>query len=209
MKTMKRHTAWWKGLCLCALLCTLGLPQAKAQQIAVKTNALMWMATMPNVGCEFVVGERSTVDVTLATSTSIIGKKARTLVCQPEYRYWFNGRPMTREYVGLGIIGTSYDITWGEKIFEGDAGGLGLTFGYVLNFANINKEGKFKKLYELSKRLNVEFTGGCGWVFFQQRQYYVNDSFDDYTGTGTVQANAKGYKILPLKLGVSVTWILK
>ena len=209
MKTKKRHTTLLKGLCLSVLLCLLVLPQAKAQQIAVKTNALMWLATMPNIGCEFVTGERSTIDVTLATSTSIIGKKAKTLVCQPEYRYWFNGRPMTREYVGLGIIGATYNITWGEKIFEGDAGGLGLTLGYVLNFANINKEGKFKKLHELSKRLNIEFTGGCGFVFFQQRQYYVNDSFDDYTGTGAIQANAKGYKILPLKLGVSVTWILK
>ena len=101
---------------------------------------------------------------------------------------------MTREYVGVAALGATYDITWGDKVYQGDAGGIGMTFGYVMNF---------------SKRLNVEFYGGCGFVYFNQKQYFVNDSFDDYTGTGAVQANANGYKILPIKLGVSVSWILK
>lgn len=183
-----------RSVMFCILLSFWGLQQIHAQQVAVKSNGLMWLAMMPNIGCEFVAGERSTVDLSVFGSVSIYGNEAKIVGMMPEYRYWFNGRPMTREYIGVAALGTTYDITWGEKIYQGDAGGLGLTFGYVMN---------------LSKRLNVEFSGGCGLVYFQQKQYFVNDSFDDYTGTGTVQTNANGYKILPLKLGVSVTWILK
>ena len=51
----------------------------------------------------------------------------------PEYRYWFNGRPMTREFVGIAALGVSYDITWGDRIYQGDAAGAGITFGYALN----------------------------------------------------------------------------
>ena len=194
MITKKIYTHLLRSITLCALLLCLGTNQLHAQQVAVKSNGLMWLAMMPNAGCEFVAGERSTVDISLFGAVNIYGNQAKILGFQPEYRYWFNGRPMTREYVGVAALGATYDITWGDKVYQGDAGGIGMTFGYVMN---------------LSKRLNVEFSGGCGLVYFQQKQYFVNDSFDDYTGTGAVQANANGYKILPLKLGVSVTWILK
>lgn len=194
MKIQTLYTCLLRSLVLVALSFCLGQSNVHAQQVAVKSNGLMWLAMMPNAGCEFVVGERSTVDLSIFASSNIYGNKVKTFGFQPEYRYWFNGRPMTREYVGVAALGTTYDIVWGEKVYQGDAGGLGLSFGYVMN---------------LSKRLNVEFYGGCGLVFFQQKQYYVNDSFDDYTGTGAVQINANGYKILPIKLGVSVSWIFK
>ncbi len=193
-KNYNIYTCLLRTLIMGAMLFCLGQPKVHAQQVAIKSNGLMWLAMMPNAGCEFVVGERSTIDLSVFGSVNIWGNKARILGFQPEYRYWFNGRPMTREYVGVAALGASYDITWGDKVYEGDAGGLGLTFGYVMN---------------LSKRLNVEFFAGCGLVFFQQKQYYEGDHFDDYTGTGAVQANAKGYKLLPMKLGVSVSWILK
>lgn len=194
MKSKTLYTYLLRSLMIGALLFCMGQPRVHAQQVAIKTNGLMWLAMMPNAACEFVAGERSTVDLSVFGAVNIYGKEAKILGVTPEYRYWFNGRPMTREYVGIAAMGTTYDITWGRKVYQGDAGGLGLTLGYVMN---------------LSKRLNVEFTGGCGLVYFQQKQYYVNDSFDDYIGAGGVQANANGYKILPLKLGVSVTWILK
>lgn len=194
MKSKTLYTYLLRSLMIGTLLFCMGQPRVHAQQVAIKTNGLMWLAMMPNAACEFVAGERSTVDLSVFGAVNIYGKEAKILGVAPEYRYWFNGRPMTREYVGIAAMGTTYDITWGRKVYQGDAGGLGLTLGYVMN---------------LSKRLNVEFTGGCGLVYFQQKQYYVNDSFDDYIGAGGVQANANGYKILPLKLGVSVTWILK
>ena len=164
-----------------------------AQQIAVKTNGLMFAAMMPNVGCEFVVGERSSIDISAFGAVNIYGNKAQIIGLMPEYRYWFNGRPMTREFVGISALGTSYDITWGDNIYQGDAAGAGVTFGYALN---------------LSKGLNVEFHGGFGAVYFKQKQYYKNDNLEDYTN-GTAQANATGYKLLPIKIGVSISYIFK
>jgi hypothetical protein len=104
-----------------------------------------------------------------------------------------NGRPMTREFVGIAALGVSYDITWGDRIYQGDAAGAGITFGYALN---------------LNRRLNVEFYGGFGAVYFKQKQYYKNDNIEDYTD-GTAQANANGYKLLPIKIGVSISYIFK
>lgn len=212
-KNYNIYTCLLRTLIMGAMLFCLGQPKVHAQQVAIKSNGLMWLAMMPNAGCEFVAGERSTIDLSVFGSVNIWGNKAKILGFQPEYRYWFNGRPMTREYVGVAALGASYDITWGDKVYEGDAGGLGLTFGYVLNFgaekSGSGEVGKKKKFRDFLRRLNVEFYAGCGLVYFQQKQYFKGDHFDDYTGTGAVQANAKGYKLLPMKLGVSVSWILK
>ncbi len=60
----------------------------------------------------------------------------------------------------------------------------------------------------LNRRLNVEFYGGFGAVYFKQKQYYKNDNIEDYTD-GTAQANANGYKLLPIKIGVSISYIFK
>lgn len=194
MKKKTIYTCLMRILMVCALLFFVGQQNMHAQNIAMKTNGLMWLAMMPNAGCEFVVGERSTVDVSAFSSINIWGNEATILGLQPEYRYWFNGRPMTREYVGVGALAATYDITWGDKVYQGDAGGLGLTFGYVMNFG---------------KRLNVEFFGGCGLLYFSQKQHYKGDSYDDTMEDTPVQTNNKGYKIFPIKLGVSVSWIIK
>lgn len=171
------------------------LPQeVRAQQVAVKTNGLMWAAMMPNIGTEFVVGERSTIDLGIFGSTSIYGHEAKIFGVQPEYRYWFNGRPMTREYVGVAALGATYDITWSERIYQGDAAGVGVTMGYVIN---------------LGKRWNVECYGGFGAVAFKQKEYFLNTNFEDYNDDNSSRTNSTGYKLLPIKIGVSVTYIIK
>ena len=38
---------------------------------------------------------------------------------------------MFKHFVGLGLIGGSYDITWKGKVYDGMALGMGMTFGYV------------------------------------------------------------------------------
>ena len=191
---MLRHyyTIPIRGVILLLLLCSL--PALHAQQVAVKTNGLMLAAMMPNVGCEFVVGERSSIDLSAFGSINIYGNKAKMIGFQPEYRYWFNGRPMTREFIGVAALGASYDITWGHHIYQGDAAGAGITFGYCFN---------------LNKRLNIECYGGFGAVYFRQKQYYVNDNYEDYQENGTAHANATGYKLLPIKIGISISYILK
>ena len=101
---------------------------------------------------------------------------------------------MTREYVGVAALGATYDITWSERIYQGDAAGVGVTMGYVFN---------------LGKRWNVECYGGFGFVGFKQKEYFINTNFADYTEDQSTRTNSTGYKLLPIKIGVSVTYIIK
>lgn len=159
MSKTNHHTLSLSSIFFLLLLCSF--PTLHAQQLAVKTNGLMLAAMAPNIGCEFVVGERSSIDISAFGAVNIYGNKAKMIGLLPEYRYWFNGRPMTREFVGIAALGVSYDITWGDRIYQGDAAGAGITFGYALN---------------LNRRLNVEFYGGFGAVYFKQKQYYLNSA---------------------------------
>lgn len=166
--------------------------QAHAQQVALKTNVLLWGALTPNLACEIVAGEHSSVDLSLYGHYMPYGIDSRMAGLQPEYRYWFNGRPMTREYIGVGLMLTTYDITWKRNVYDGDALGLGLTGGYVFSFG---------------KRWNLELSAGFGIVGFAQKQYYLNDNYDDYPVS--TETNAWGYKLLPFELGVTFSYILK
>ena len=175
-------------------LCFAGYQQGAAQQIAIKTNGLMWLATVPNLGCEVVTGERTSLDLSAFVGYKPYGKDIKVVGFQPEFRYWFNGRPMVREYVGISALATSYNIRWGKNRYNGDAGGLGLTIGYSLH---------------LMKRMNIEFYGGFGLVMFRHKQYNIHDNLDDYNADGLGKVNAHGYKLLPTKLGVSISYIIK
>ena len=53
------HTLLPSSIFFLLILCSA--PALHAQQLAVKTNGLMLAAMAPNIGCEFVVGERSDV----------------------------------------------------------------------------------------------------------------------------------------------------
>ena len=118
MPKTNHHSLSLSSIFFLLLLCSF--PTLHAQQLAVKTNGLMLAAMAPNIGCEFVVGERSSIDISAFGAVNIYGNKAKMIGLLPEYRYWFNGRPMTREFVGIAALGVSYDITWGDRIYQGD-----------------------------------------------------------------------------------------
>lgn len=176
---------------LLLLLISIG---SYGQQIAIKSNGLYWLATTPNVGFELVTGEQTSLDLSLAMTSKVWANDCKMVVLQPEWRYWFNGRPMVREYIGIAALGANYDITWGNHTYDGDAFGAGVTMGYAL---------------PLGKRLNIEFYVGFGAVYFRQKQYYVDDNYSDFIENEALQVNSSGYKLIPIKLGVSISYIIK
>ena len=102
---------------------------------------------------------------------------------------------MSREFVGIGAIGALYDITWKGKVYEGESCGIGIIFGYVLS---------------LSHRLNLDFHAGFGAVYYRQKEYFEGDFYDiDYVRNGQLDVNASGYTLLPTRIGVSLSYILK
>lgn len=186
---MKRRILYL--LFLIGMLCPL---TGKAQFIAVKTDGLKWAMMTPNVGLELVISERSSLDFSIFGNNNPWGKDVKLVAVQPEYRYWFNGRPMVREYIGVGLLAATHDITWGKHIYQGDALGAGLTFGYV---------------FDLTTRLNLELYAGFGAVAYFQKEYYINDNYEDYENGAGSKNNSTGYTLMPTKLGVAVSYILK
>ncbi|MBO5186838.1 MAG: DUF3575 domain-containing protein [Prevotella sp.] len=169
--------------------------QGKAQIVAVNTDLLMDLAQTPSFGAELVIGERSTIGLNALYNKNPWGKTMRVLGVQPEYRHYFSGRPMYREFIGLGGLIATYDITWAGKVYEGLGMGLGLTFGYV---------------FPLTKRINLDCHAGFGLMAYNHKEYYVGDKYDtDYSIDGEQRTNAKGYYILPTRIGVSITYIIK
>ena len=49
----------------------------------------------------------------------------------PNFRYWFNGRPFIRQFVGVRAQIAQYDITWGNNVYDGVSFSAGLIFGHV------------------------------------------------------------------------------
>jgi len=173
--------------------------EAGAQRLAVKTNALSWAALTPDLGLELVTGERTSIALS-ASVNSFFGMEGYSLtVLQPEFRFWFNGRPLTREYVGISVFAATYDLslpsgTDRANVFRGDGLAVGPSGGYVFN---------------LGKRWNFELSGGTGILLFRQKQYFGDDSYDDYFVDGNTQPNTWGFKLFPVKLAASFIYIIK
>lgn len=168
--------------------------KASAQQIGVKTNALMWTALTPNIGCEVVVGQRSSLDLSIFGHYDLYGLESRLFALQPEYRYWFSGRPMTREFVGVSAMVADYNMIIRNHVYDGSAGSLGLIGGYA---------------FSLSRSWRLELCGGVAILGFRQKQYYRHDNYDDYFIEMESPLNSWGYKLFPAKLGVTFTYIIK
>lgn len=168
---------------------------AEAQMLSVNTDVLMDVLQTPSAGAELVVSERSTVGLNVFGNHSPWGKDMKIIGVQPEYRYYFSGRPMHKHFVGVGGVGVAYDISWKGKIYDGGAFGLGLTFGYVFN---------------VTRRVCVDCHLGLGVIAYKHKEYFENDNYDaDYVVDGVLWTNARGYCLLPTRIGVSVSYILR
>ena len=161
-----------------------------AQLIALKTDALLDCAMTPNLNVEMVIAEKSSINASVFGNYKPWGQKIKMIGLMPEYRFWFNGRPMTREFIGVALLAANYDITWAKEVYNGDAVGIGFTFGYT---------------FRLSTYWNLECYGCFGAVYYDQKHYYTKDNYENF---GT-QRNSFGYALIPFKLGVSFSYIIK
>ena len=63
-----------KRILLLIVIAGFFILRAQAQQVAVKTNALMWGLMSPNLGCELVTGERTSVELSVFGNYKPFGK---------------------------------------------------------------------------------------------------------------------------------------
>lgn len=180
---------------LIIVIAALSGSYAKAQMVAVNTDLLMDLLATPSGGIELVVGERSTLGLDVMGNYHPWKKNMKMIVVQPEYRYYFSGRPMHKHFIGIGGLAASYDVKLKGKVHNGTGLGIGVVFGYVAN---------------LGKRFNIDFHAGFGAIGYKHKEYSIGDNYDSsYTENGELGTNATGYYLLPTRVGVSLTYILK
>lgn len=173
------------------LLC---VQQMQAQQVTIHSNLAADVLMMPSVGMEMMTGNRTSLDLTLTGTVNPWGKKLRGIAVQPEFRYWLSGRPLYGAFVGVGATLDFYNIHWANKIYQGTAGGGGLTFGYA---------------FKLAQHMSLTLHAGCGLVGYSQKEYYEGDNYNMNTYNGSVKTNAKGFYFLPTNAGVTFSYLFK
>lgn len=154
------------------LLLCCGVPAARAQKAAVKTNILSDALLNPNVGIEFAVASRWTVDVSGQFNLWKLShdRTWKHWMAQPEIRYWFCDR-FAGHFVGAHLLGGQYNIggldipinflgTDFRKLkdtrFQGWFGGAGVAYGYD---------------WAISKSFNIEAELGIGWTYTLYDQF--------------------------------------
>ena len=163
---------------------------ASAQKVAVKTNALYWATTTPNVGLEFAVAPRWTVDFAGGYNPWTFNKekniKAKHFLVTPEIRYWFC-EAFQGHYIGLNGNYTQFNVSGNPGRYQGWAVGAGLNYGYA---------------FPISRRWNMEFTAGLGlW-------YTEYDRFESRK-CGLFQEHVSRYAVAPTNLGISFIYMIK
>ena len=177
-----------KKIFVAILLMTASMA-VRAQMLAVKTNALMDVGMIPNVGIEIATGNRTSLCANGFASWNIYGNKAETYGVIPEFRYWLSGNTFSRLFIGVGATFAHYDIAVARKKYNGSAYGAGLNIGYD---------------YWLSKHFSVEFHGGVGAYYYHHARLGEHDVV-----SANPVYNDKGLTVLPYNLGISFVYVIK
>ena len=103
-KTLLKVSSW-----LIIMLFFMCVQDVSGQRVAIKSNALQWLTASPNIGAEFTLSRRFTMDLSSATNPSSLSSYDDWGIrFQPDIRYWFH-RPMTKLFVGAcGVYGEDH-----------------------------------------------------------------------------------------------------
>lgn len=159
----------------------------RAQRVAIKTNMADWTTVSPNLGLEFTISSRLSIDLSVAANPFKIKENLyyRHIRLQPELRYWLD-TPLSRHYIGFTAFYSTYDAGYKKQGYFGDSYGTGLTYGYN---------------WILSRRWNFELGAGIGAIRYRLARYTP--------GTIHPQPDDTGWIVAPVKLGIAFVYVLK
>lgn len=123
---------------------------------ALKTNLAYLGATVANIGFEYPINNKFSVDVPFLYSPYMFSRNYRIeiLGLQPELRYWFN-KSMRGHAVGLHAHLGWYTVAMNDKDRYQDKDGNTPLWGAGIGYAYTTS---------LSKRWNLEFIVGAGYA---------------------------------------------
>lgn len=192
-----------------AFLASLGT--ANAQKAAIKTNALYWATTTPNIGMEFALGDRWTFELEGGYNPwnldSDNNMKVKHWLVSPEFRYWFCNS-FQGHFIGINANYTQFNIgglpegmpnlfvnlntevpmpDLSVARIQGWAVGAGLTYGYA---------------FPIARRWNMELTVGYGWWYTEYDQY-------ESRKCGLFQQAVARHALGPVTAGISFIYMIK
>ena len=179
-----------KRLILIALIIA-SATTARAQILAVKTNALADVVMAPNVGFELAVGNSMSVNLNAYFGGKMLYGDNRMQAFNPEFRYYPISKVMDKLFVGISSYYAHYDLNFNRENFMGDAAGGGITFGWVLPLTRFH--------------WNIEFEAGVGIFYYEHKRTYHGD----YEDPNNRRFNEHGVKFQPFKLGVNFCYIFR
>ena len=167
-------------------------------KFAIKTNALYWATSTPNLGFEVALAKKLTLDVSGNYNPWKFSKdrQIKHWLVQPELRYWlcerFNGH-----FFGLHAGYTEYNISnvripfrpasSKDHRYQGWGAGVGISYGYS---------------WIIGRRWDLEATGGGGYVYTDYDKY-------DCVTCGTFRGTNTKHYFGPTKIGISFVYIIK
>lgn len=188
-----------RKLAIGVFLLLASLSTCNAQEIALKTNALYWATTTPNLGIEASVGKKHTVQLFYGLNpwkqSGGDQSSLRHWLLMPEFRHWFcqcfNGW-----FLGIHLMGGQFnagavDLPLGvfneleDHRYEGWFAGGGITAGYQ---------------WPLSKHWNIEASLGIGYDYIKYDKFKCAECGEKLKSDHT---NYFG----PTKLALSVLYI--
>lgn len=131
--------------------------------LAVKTNALYWLTTTPNLGLELGLTKKLTLDVSASYNPWEFSdnKKMKLWLIQPELRYWMSER-FNGHFFGIHAHYAGYNVG-GIKLFglenyryQGNLYGGGISYGYR---------------WILGNRWSIEASVGMGYAHLDYDKY--------------------------------------
>lgn len=155
-------------LVLCLLLFATSAGMAKAQDVAIKTNALYLATATPNLGVEISTGKKHTAQLFYGLNPWDVSstKSLKHWVLMPEYRYWFC-QSFNGWFVGAHLMGGQFN-----------AGGYKLPFGLLPKFKDRHYEGWYigggvtaGYQWPLSRHWNLETSIGFGYDYISYDKY--------------------------------------
>ena len=179
------------------LLFLLILPVSlQAQTIALKSNLFYDATTTLNVGAEFGLSPRWSLDLTVGYNpwTFSDNRKLKQFFVQPEARYWlcerFNGH-----FFGVHLLGGAFNFGGisfpglSERFrYEGWAGGVGLAYGYQ---------------WMIGRRWNLEASLGLGYLYARY------DKYECAACGKNLEANRTHSFFTPTKASISIIYLIK
>jgi hypothetical protein len=175
----------------------------ESPKLVIKTNALYWLTTTPNLSVETLLSDKMSLDILACWNPWKLGEYARfqVFVIQPEVRYWL-GKPMKGHFIGshahyvhanvglidATVIGTPINFRLSFLPLyrkKGDIYGVGVSYGYS---------------WLLGTKWRLEGVVSLGYAHMQ---------YDTYTKYGSKIARDYYNYVGPTKLGVNFVYVIK